>query len=481
MTRTAEIRRPTPAISADRTAKVLVLGSRPGHVGAHGAASLSGLALPPSLHELSRRGLVHHLSGHPDPGEPNLSGSNDWASACKWIEAGRLFELLTREEAAGANYEHIVCMDPWVASILVGQDDLLSKASRHYVGDASKISKNEGGDYARELEEWLGATPPFDEPIDKRGIKKEVYSQPPTSAMKDPGPPPQVVPSSRDGSVPLLPRQPTLSVSRDPMSGKSWNSPLGRLVTFGPSRPKGDQGATASRTHLKHPRNLRHPIHLNMLVVAPGDLLRLRVFLDSLIRQERQERRDKQDPKAADMEVFICIRSGGTAPPELEPYLRILKVTHPEVRISLVENGGEGGIDKLLAGDPDGLLIIDGRCVLPRDFIQTVVTVMTLESGRSRDFSHLLVHREVSAHVLSGNLDPVAHYEDLRQVHEKNLGEENPENPRPILRLVPASVLSRNNSISSIEDLLAGTETHSGQGVTDGSDGPGSILLLPRP
>lgn len=124
----------------------------------------------------------------------------------------------------------------------------------------------------------------------------------------------------------------------------------------------------------------RAPAGRVLTVRHAGSVLRLRVFVDALLRQ------------IGGPPELLRI---ATAPPspELLGYLDALRLAVPKLKIDLV---------------PDESGELDEGLILPPDFLQ---------SGRSTG-RRLTLDPAVAAQILIGNLDPVPNYADLLKAHQ---------------------------------------------------------------
>lgn len=294
------------------------------------------------------------------------------AETLAWIEAGDLFEGLLAAAAKGYVFDHVFCLDPWAALIMTAGRRVFPKAKWYFVSDFEDRGRSGASDYWTNTGAWIRALP-FDLEI------------------------------------------PIAHLAADARRTPSWNrvappicAPETRGIT---SAQKGTEQERLSRrwgaTLTRQPETARLPAKaLTVFILYGGRLLNLRASLDTLARQECD---------TAGLSIRV-VSSGSSE--ILSECLRHFSVAHPQIPWDWLDAGpgGNPSISALapkLFTKPDGRLLVftDDSTLFPVDFVKRVL-------GRGASGGHWPVQRitlpgEASAHVLTGNLDPVTHYEKL--------------------------------------------------------------------
>ncbi len=141
------------------------------------------------------------------------------------------------------------------------------------------------------------------------------------------------------------------------------------------------------------------------LVRYSGSLAHLRIFLDSLARQTDAGRLCR----------CVVLSGGGE---DVRSYLRWFAIAQKGLPVDLIEMAASSERDwraelgRLLAGSGSPALVLLGdHSILPGSFVRT------LEEDRISCARGTTLGSEASAHIITGNLDPIANYESLLRAH----------------------------------------------------------------
>jgi hypothetical protein len=156
-----------------------------------------------------------------------------------------------------------------------------------------------------------------------------------------------------------------------------------------------------------------------LLVRYSGSFPHLKAFVDALARQHYPKER------------MSCLILAKERSADLDRYLRWLALAHPKMRVSVVQDAAgaerpwEARLNRTLAEWTNAtVVLVDDHAVLPEHFARDLAA-----EEASVAFSSLPLSPEVTAHVLTGNLDPLATYDKLAG----GFGDEpTPENARAI-------------------------------------------------
>jgi hypothetical protein len=258
-----------------------------------------------------------------------------------WIDAGSVYEDLL---SLGSDTADIIfCLDPWAAQ-LIRDEDAASGARWYIISDLGSRKSVSYEEYWGQLEEWF---------------------------------------------------------ERRPFAGiilrEAWIEALGSE----PTDPPADHAASI---HLQKPgawqwRKISGTSEqlLHFLVKFSGSLPHLRVFLDSLARQDCPKDR---------LQATIVTSENSE---DLRRYLRWHALAHPTLE---VESVATPHLDRTLESHPGAVLVLTGdHTILPPRFAR--VTLERIAADGCPSLYGVPLSAEASAHVLTGNLDPVAHYESL--------------------------------------------------------------------
>jgi hypothetical protein len=307
--------------------------------------------------------------------------ADDLGHAPSWIDAGSVYEeLIAADTSQPAGY--VFCLDPWAAQ-LIRDDDAQSGARWYFVSDldSRKDLSHEG--YWEQLAEWL-ARRPFAGIIAKEAWDDVLRSAPVAAAAED--------------------RPPAIHLQKP--GAWQW-----KTFSHSSGRPMAAEDVIV------------------FLVKYGGSIPHLRVFLDSLARQEY--------PNEAVRTTILTPEHTR----ELETYLRWFGLAHPTLKIDtlvITDSGNapwKGTLDRLLRSLPDALVVLGtDRAILPKTFAR--VSRDNSKKDPLPSISGVPMSAEASAHVITGNLDAVANYEALLTAFSS----EAKASPSESLRLIPKAL-----------------------------------------
>jgi len=310
----------------------------------------------PSFIEALRE-LDHHAEDCPGKGSLEILGEapiGELGHAPFWIDAGGVYEDLVAHPPE--NGDIVFCLDPWAAQ-LIRDDDGANGARWFVVSDVNVRKPGPHENYWGQLEEWLERRP-------FAGIiSREAWEE---ALGFDPGD------------------------NRAAPSGHPQRSGAWQLKLLGGSP---EPSATEAKA-------------IFFLVKYSGSLPHLRVFLDSLARQEMPKDR-----------LRATILSSEPAE-DLRQYLRWHALAHPTLAVEvLVTSGVDNGpwsseLNRALEAFSGPVVVLTGdHTILPSRFSRVALEMAAGNTCPS--LSAIPLSAEASAHVVTGNLDAVAHYEKL--------------------------------------------------------------------
>jgi hypothetical protein len=346
-------------------------------------ADCAGRSLLDTLRELGR-----HADDSAGKGSLEILGDapvGDLGHAPSWIDAGGVYEDLV---AHGPEQGDIIfCLDPWAAQ-LIRDDDSASGARWFVVSDVNVRKPASHEDYWAQLEEWLERRP-FAGIISREAWEEALGSRAvPSVHLQRPG---------------------------------AW-----QWKTMGGTAEPSGAGTQA----------------LLFLVKYSGSLPHLRVFLDSLARQDHPRER---------LRATILISEESE---DLRRYLRWHALAHPTLAVEALvmspsETDANAELNRSLEAFPGALVVMTGdHTILPSGFSR-----VALEMSAARvlpSLPGLPLSAEASAHAVTGNLDAVAHYESLAAAFSRA-----PESAaEDAVRLVPAEAW-RGGDLGPVANIMA--------------------------
>jgi len=148
------------------------------------------------------------------------------------------------------------------------------------------------------------------------------------------------------------------------------------------------------------------------LVCCHKYLQRFRIFMQSIVRQDHPLDR-----------IEVCVAAYGN-PDGLFEYIGLLQMAHPKLRIAVAEVPAEMAKNKgkqvnlaFARSNAPVVMVTDCDLVLPTDFVRSML--------REHRQEHVIgcwrtpMSIEVTAQIITGNLDPVAHFDILSQQWDK--------------------------------------------------------------
>lgn len=361
--------------------------------------------------------------GSLDTGARAIFGSlplHELGHAPHWIDAGALFEELESHLGAAGDLPYVFCMDPWAGQLLGRSDDLAERAKWVYVSDLEERKKSGSHPaYWEALETWFRELP-FTCILPKALLVR---------AMEAKGAPPKALP---------LPKANVIHAERP----GAWQWRVLR------------QARASAKPRLRT---------LLMVCRYSGSLAHLRVFLDSVVRQEL--------PKEA-LEVAILAPPGKE---DLESYLKWFALAHEALRVRLLQLSAEDSkgwkikLNDRLSKDPEAtVVLLSDHCILPKVFGPFLLSKSVPEQVIA--FPGLAIGTLASAHIVTGNLDPIEHYEKLTQ---GSSGDQVPRKPE-IARCIPPKLWTggEGEPFSRIFGLAQGSASVSGPALLELADLP---------
>lgn len=290
---------------------------------------------------------------------------DDLGHAPYWIDAGSVCEDLVNLGTDSVDY--VFCLDPWAAQ-LVRDVDAASGARWYVVSDLSVRKPLAHGEYWAQLEEWFE-------------------------------------------------RRPFAGI----IAREAWEGALRtESDELSPVRPASVHAQRPGAWQWKKISTSADEQTLHFLVKYSGSLPHLRVFLDSLVRQECL----KEQLRAT------ILTSEKTE--DLQRYLRWHALAHPTLTAESIVTLE---VDQSLGAVPGALVVLaDDHTILPPRFSRFAFAMAAADACPLLRRIPLSV--EATAHVLTGNLDAVGNYESLvgAFIRESKTGSEE------AVRLIPSNV-----------------------------------------
>jgi hypothetical protein len=278
----------------------------------------------------------------------------DLGDAPAWVDAGEVYEELIATIEGRGPLDFVICVDPWAAQLRSRAGEIAEDARWILIADPEGHRRGGANEgYWEFLDQWF-ETLSFTM-ILTEGVWDKVRKNSEQTR-------------SRRTDDPVFLQQPG-----------SW---IWRRVS---------------------PRQLPPVL---FLVRYSGSLGHLRVFLDSLVRQADAGR------------SFRCVVLSGPVGDDARSYLRWFSIAHDHLSVDLVEITAPSAdawrvkLGQLLASSGSPTLVLLGdHSILPNSFVRT------LQEGRVSYARGTLLSSEASAHIITGNLDPITNYDSLLRAH----------------------------------------------------------------
>jgi hypothetical protein len=359
-----------------------------------------------------------------------------------WIEAGELYEKLLAYQESRSSFDFIFSLDPWSTLMLSRSAPLLSEAKWVYLHDLGERANGPEGEYWKATENWIRGLPLY-EVIAQDRVPLTPVTPPCLSAAS--------LPAKKD--APLAAYGPP-KMSAETHQAWHWK----RIVPIPEKKPRGPENPVV------------------VVVKYTGRLVHFRVLLDSVARQ-------KFDTGRLSLSIFAELEC-----PELEEYLRYLKIAYPTLPVEIVPSRtGQKEADpwlKIAVPRQEGgvLLLLEESTFLPSTFLSIVARVS--QEKRIVGIPSRMLGGEAAAHIVTGNLDPIPHYEKLVLGCPGSGKEDNQAPPCGALLLPPEVRVNLDPALlgNLARHLLGeggGQDSLRGQSLVDLPPGP-VLLRIPR-
>jgi hypothetical protein len=292
---------------------------------------------------------------------PESSGALGDAPA--WVDAGALHEGLIAHLETHGPVDFVFCLDPWAAQLLSRMGEGITAARWILVSDLA-FRKDQGRrEYWNQMDEWF----------------------------------------KRLSFAAIIPRDVWDQVLAEGVGGPT-ETPTIHLAKHGAWQWRRISGASSRAGALL------------FLVQYSDSLARIKVFLDSLARQ---------DYPRSNLHVAILVRESNR---DLDAYLRWFALAHPEVGVEAIEADQLTLVlDQSLGAT---LVLVDDSSILPDKFARAVSEAAFTSAGA--DLCSVPLNLEASAHIITGNLDPLANYEKLLLAFQER------KNPKRAAQIIPS-------------------------------------------
>jgi hypothetical protein len=333
---------------------------------------------------------IHGLTG-----EAAWDGPNDERIPLETralIAAGDLFEKLIAYLAQDKAPETIFCLDPWAAQILPRGMSLASESEWIFISDLEERIAGPDSEHWKGIQEWTNDLP-FErvvavsdlgiDPGDRRS--RQAVTRPPSAPIRKP----------------LEPIDPFPPLASAP----AWR--WRRILPKGTSRPS------------------TPPPTVDFILLHRASSLHLRAALDAIARQE--------DPST---KIQVLILSRGSTEP-VGDFIQYFARAYPRLAI---RTEGVASIEADSATLFQGLrmsrglhcvALMDDGILVPSDFTKRILVGAKSQPSILR-LGRVLLDAETAAHILTGNLDPIPHYEKLLMTSRERVA--STRNPMVVLR-----------------------------------------------
>ncbi len=286
--------------------------------------------------------------------------SIDLGHAPAWIDAGLQYEALITHIEDHGELDYIFCLDPWAAQMLSSGEHSHTRTRWVFVTDRHGQRSEGQEEYWDRMAEWFQALPFY------AIIAKEVWDA--------------ALPSQADFRSPNRIAQDSSRVFLEKPGAWQWKRISERVAS---------ERATEDT--------------LLFIVKYSGSLVHLRMLLDSVARQHHPKDR-----------LRIAVLAQGVAI-DLPEYLRWFALAQKDITVTAIdlsENSGEASLAALLTEVSGATVIwVDDHVLLPDRFSESVR--VAAKTGTSFAFFGVSISLDISAQILTGNMDPSPHYEQL--------------------------------------------------------------------
>jgi hypothetical protein len=343
--------------------------------------------------------------------------AGDLGDSPAWMDAGSLYEDLISTLETREPVDFVFCLDPWAAQLLIQSGDLAFGAQWILISNLERRRAKSHPEYWEQMDQWFSAS------AFSTIIPQDAWDQ----AIGAP---------EEDSSIDQGDR-----IHLERPGAWQW-----RRISGSPTAKPPKEGT------------------LLFLVKYSGSLLHLRVFLDSMARQDF--------PK----DTLHCAILGGEGGGAIETYLKWFALSHSQLSIALVDTSAGAGeewkpeLNRLLKQVPGAVLVLTGdHSILPARFSRVAVE-MSKAKARPMLFG-VPLSIEATAHIITGNLDPLSNYENMLRAFSGNTNEPLSES----VRIVSPETWMESDEDSSSRILEIAQAT--GSTVSDPSQGLGVLQL----
>lgn len=342
-------------------------------------------------------GLVYRGGSGAGPKILCSEGAMDLGHAPSWIGTGQVYEELIAKDESGVHVDYVFCLDAWAASIAAMKPEGIQRSKWVYVSDHNSLQNGPHSEYWGQMARWLVGVG-FDAIVAK-SVWDRVLSD--AQGLASPGG-----------------RRPSERVHCSVLGAWQW-------LVYGmlPEREQPRSGC------------------ITFLVRSSGSVANFKTLWKSICRQ---------DYDLSKVRVLALVPGHRD---ELASFLKWAGVAHNEIRtdlINLEESSNSARIDQGPAQDSEFFaLLASDRIMLSRGTAQRLARARVSESVPA-----VTLDLETSAHIITGNLDPVSHFDKLLQAFANT-------SPRAeAMRVIPRSALD-NKGLKLGEQLMNLVTGHS--------------------
>ncbi len=349
--------------------------------------------------------------------------AQELGDALAWVDAGSLYEALVKYVETSGPVDFIFCLDPWAAQLLSRAQELGSGIRWILVSDVP-IRRTEGHpEYWDRMEEWFNTLPFF------AIIPKNLWDL-------------------------------AISVREDEHRHGMVEGHSGRIHLESP-------GAWQWR-RIGRAESSPHPGEdlVFFCVRYSGSLSHLKILLDSLARQDFPKNR---------LRAVILAREVGN---ELPDYLEWFGLVHADLQatqLSCSRELWETDLNEVLGSVPGAcVVVVDDHALLPDRF--AIGVSEAVQEKISTALIGIPLSLEVSAQIITGNLDPISNYARLVQAFAGKPAKGLPESAR----IIPPQVWNRSEG-GFAQRILNPTQKENGLDSAHSTRGMGLLQLVDLP